>query len=155
MPHSGPILLVQLLQPIAATVLILRPFRAVPDHVADAILGPRLVKRNAVVRLHEVRALELALSAGRERGAGVDVAAGLLHDRAEDDASVQAGFGGDGVDGGVDGGDLRGLVVAGEDGGVERSEAGEGEPGGWIGEGGCWAAVQGWWKPGETDVGGG
>lgn len=118
---------------------------AVADHLEDAALGVARVERDTGVGLHDAGVADAVV-----RGADADVAAGLLHDDAEDDAAVDAGLGGDLLNGSLDEGDFAGAVVEGHQGGVLGPEGLVAGPGVWVGEVGSWAAV---WDVATTDGG--
>ena len=123
---------VQLLQPIPRR----RTLRTVADHLKDATLRVAGIERDTGVGLHDARVADAIV--GR---ADADVAAGFLHDDAQDDALVDAGFGRDPGDGGSDVGDFAGAVVEGQEGGVLRPEGVVVGPGAWVREPGGRAAV--------------
>lgn len=123
---------VQLLQSIPRR----RALRTVADHLKDATLRVAGIERDAGVGLHDARVADAVV--GR---ADADVAAGFLHDDAEDGAGVDAGFGRDTLDGGLDVGDFAGAVVEGHEGGVLRPEGVIVGPGAWVREPGGRAAV--------------
>ena len=123
---------IQLLQSIARR----RTLRTITDHLKDATLRVARVERDTGVGLHDARVPDAVVG-----GADAHVAAGFLHDDAQDDARVDAGFGRDSLDGGLDVGDFAGAVVEGHEGGVLRPEGVEVGPVAWVREPGGRAAV--------------
>ena len=123
---------VQLLQSVPRR----RTLRTIADHLKNATLRVARVERDTGVGLHDARVTDAVV--GR---ADADVAAGFLHDDAQDDARVDAGFGRDPLDGGLDVGDFAGAVVEGHEGGVLRPEGVEVGPVAWVWEPGGGATV--------------
>ena len=99
-------------------------------------MGIARVESDAGVRLHDARVPDAVV-----RGADADVAAGFLHDDAQDDALVDAGLGADLLNGLLDEVDFAGAVVEGHEGGVLRPEGVVAGPVFGVGEVGGWAAV--------------
>ena len=113
------------------------PLGPIADHLEDAALGVARVESDAGVGLHDARVADAVVG-----GADADVAAGFLHDDAEDGAGVDAGLGGHLLDGGLDEADFAGAVVEGHQGRVLRPELLVTGPGAWVGEVGGRAAVR-------------
>lgn len=132
---------VQLLQAITGRSTL----GTVADHLENAALGVAWVESDTGVGLHDARVTDAVV-----RGANADVAAGFLHDDAKDDAAVDAGLGGDLLNGSLDEGDFAGAVVEGHQGGVLGPEGLVAGPGVWVWEVGSWAAV---WDVATTDGG--
>ena len=101
--------LIQLLQAVPGRSAL----GAVANHLEDAALGIVRVEGDAGVGLHDARVPDAVV-----RGPDADVAAGFLHDDAQDDALVDAGLGADLVNGFLDEVDLAGAVVEGHERGV-------------------------------------
>ena len=80
-------------------------------------MGVARVESDAGVGLHDARVADAVVG-----GPDADVAAGLLHDDAKDDTGVDAGLGGDLLDGGFDKADLAGAIVERHQGGILRPE---------------------------------
>ncbi len=123
---------IQLLQAISGRSTL----GTIANHLENAALGVARVESDTGVRLHNARVAHAVV-----RGTNTDVTAGFLHDDAEDSASVDAGLGGDLLDGSLDEADLAGAVVEGHEGGVLGPEGIVAGPGAWVGEVGSWAAV--------------
>ena len=102
---------------------------AVADHLEDAAAGVGRVEGDAGVGLHDARVADAVVG-----GADADVAAGFLHDDAEDDAGVDAGLGRDLLDGGLDEAHFARAVVEGHEGRVCRPQLLEAGPGVRVGE---------------------
>ena len=109
---------------------------AVADHLEDAAFRIARVEGDAGVGLHDARVADAVVG-----GADADVAAGFLHDDAEDDAGVDAGLGGDFGNRFLDEADFAGAVVEGHQGGVLGPEGLVAGPGAWAWEVGSGAAV--------------
>ena len=123
---------VQLLQSVPRRSTL----RTIPDHLKDASLRVSGIECDTGVGLHDARVSDAVVGL-----ADADVAAGFLHDDAQDDARVDAGFGRDPLDGGLDVRDFAGAVVKGHEGGVLRPEGVEVGPVAWVWEPGGGAAV--------------
>lgn len=123
---------VQLLQAITGRSTL----GTIADHLENAALGVARVESDTGVGLHDARVADTVV-----RGANADVAAGFLHDDAQDDAAVDAGLGGDLLNGSLDEGDFAGAVVERHQGGVLGPEGLVAGPGVWVWEVGSWPAV--------------
>ena len=123
---------VQLLQSVPGR----RTLRTIADHLKDATLRVAGIERDTGVGLHDARVPDAVV-----RRADADVAAGFLHDDAQDDARVDAGFGRDPLDGGLDVRDFAGAVIEGHEGGILRPERVEVGPVAWVWEPGGGTAV--------------
>ena len=123
---------VQLLQSVPRR----SPLRTIADHLKDATLRVARIERDTGVGLHDAWVADAIV-----RRADADVAAGLLHDDAQDDARVDAGFGRDRLDGGLDVGDFAGAVIEGHESGVLRPEGIVVGPVAWVWEPGGGTAV--------------
>ena len=108
----------------------------VANHLDDAAVGIVRVESDTSVGLHDARVTDAVV-----RGTDADVAAGFLHDDAQDDAFVDAGLGADFLNGLLDEVDLAGAVVEGHELGVLGPEGVVAGPVLGVGEVGSWAAI--------------
>lgn len=102
-----------LVDALRQAIAVARAARAVVDHLADGGRRARVLhraavvaRRGAVVVLHQAWVAHAVVG-----GRGADAAAGLLHQDGEDEAVVDAGLLGDGLDAVVDGADFGAAVV--------------------------------------------
>ena len=123
---------IQLLQSISRRSAL----RTVADHLKDAALRIARIERDTGVGLHDARVPDAIV-----RRADADVTAGFLHDDAQDDTLIDAGFRRDPLDGGLDVCDFAGAVVEGHEGGVLRPEGVVVRPVAWVRESGGGTAV--------------
>ena len=124
---------IQLLQAISGR----GTFGTVANHLENAALGVARVECDTSVGLHDTRVSDTVVG-----GTDTDVAAGFLHNDAKNSAGIDAGLGGDLVDGSLDEADFAGAVVKGHQGGVLGPEGVVAGPGAWVREVGSGAAVR-------------
>ena len=123
---------IQLLQAISGRGTL----STVASHLENTAAGVARVESDPGVRLHDTGVSNTVVG-----GTDADVAAGFLHDDAEDGAGIDAGLGGDLLNSGLDKVDLARAVVEGHQGGVLGPELLVAGPGARVGEVGSWAAV--------------